>query len=362
MTSRSHVALPVLGALLIVAAIAVPGAQPVALPVALIAQAPAVGPSAGWTAPKTPWGEPDIEGRWPVMHMMGTPLQRAEAQGTKASYTDEEMAARLKQAAGRGNRYQEAIDAGNFGAALQAGVTDPGTPQRQTSLIMDPPNGRLPELTAEGTRQGTLMKSSWTAFQGEEIAWDAPEDFDTWDRCITRGMPASMFPFRYNGGMEIFQSPGYVVLSLEMIHEDRIIPTDGRAVLSGAFKTWMGEARGHWEGNTLVVETTNFNGRTASVNFGIQGAPAGNRIPTSPQMKIVERFTRVSDDTMTYEITTTDPVVYTQPWTARFPLKLTPDYQWWEYACHEGNRTIRDFITSSRAERAAQAAPSRTRP
>jgi len=309
-----------------------------------------------WTPPRTPWGEPDLQGRWPVTHLMGTPLQRDEALGTKAFYTDEELAARQKQVLARDKRYKEAVSSGNFGAALTTGTTDTGTPQRQTSLIVDPPNGRLPDLTAEGKRLSALMKSSWSVSDDEDIVWDAPEDFDTWDRCITRGMPASMFPFRYNGGMDIYQSPGYVVLSLEMVHEDRIIPTDGRTPLPASFKHWMGEPRGHWEGDTLVVETTNFNGRTASVNFGILGAPPGNRIPTSQEMKIVERFTRMSADTISYEITTTDPVVYTAPWTAQFPLKLTPDYEWWEYACHEGNRTIRDFINASRAERAYRAA------
>jgi len=326
------------------------------VPLALTGQSPSDDRASGWSAPRTPWGEPDLEGRWPVTHLMGTPLQRDEALGTKAFYTDQEMAARLTQLAGRGNAYKDAITTGNFGAALRTGVTDPGTPQRQTSLIVDPPNGRLPALTPEGTRLSALMKSSWATSPDEDIAWDAPEDFDTWDRCITRGLPASMFPFRYNGGMEIFQSPGYVVLSLEMVHEDRIIPTDGRTALPATFRNWMGESRGRWEGDTLVVETSNFNGRTASVNFGILGAPAGNRIPTSPRMTMVERFTRVGPDTIDYEITTTDPVVYTRPWTARFPLKLTPDYEWWEYACHEGNRTIRDFINASRAERAYRAA------
>jgi hypothetical protein len=328
----------------------------VMVPIAVTGQAPADTRAGGWTAPKTPWGEPDLEGRWPVTHLMGTPLQRDEALGPKAFWTDEEMAARLKQAAGRGNAYRDAIESGNFGSALRTGVTDPGTPQRQTSLIVDPPNGRLPELTAEGQRLSARMKSSWAVSAEEDVVHDAPEDFDTWDRCITRGMPASMFPFRYNGGMDIYQSPGYVVLSLEMVHEDRIIPTDGRRALPAVFRNWMGESRGRWEGNTLVIETGNFNGRTASVNFGILGAPPGNRIPTSGQMRIVERLTRVSPDTITYEITTTDPVVYTQPWTARFPLKLTPEYEWWEYACHEGNRTIRDFISASRAERAYRAA------
>ena len=348
MTSRSAAMLRTLaGALACAAAL---------VPIAVVGQAPADSHAGGWTAPKTPWGEPDLEGRWPVTHLMGTPLQRDEALGAKAFWTEEEMAARLKQAAGRGNAYRDAISTGNFGAALRTGVTDPGTPQRQTSLIVDPPNGRLPELTAEGQRLSARMKSTWSLSPDEDQAFDAPEDFDTWDRCITRGMPASMFPFRYNGGMDIYQSPGYVVLSLEMVHEDRIIPTDGRRALPAAFTNWMGDSRGRWEGNTLVIETGNFNGRTASVNFGILGAPAGNRIPTSPNMRIVERLTRISPDTITYEITTTDPVVYTSPWTARFPLKLTPDYEWWEYACHEGNRTIRDFINVSRAERAYRAA------
>jgi hypothetical protein len=165
-----------------------------------------------------------------------------------------------------------------------------------------------------------------------------------------------MFPFRYNNGMEIIQTPGYVILNLEMIHEARIIPVDGRPQVSSGIRQWLGESRGRWEGpNTLVIETANFKGGGSMVNYGTPGAPAGNRIPTSDQMRITERITRTGPGMIEYEITTEDPVILTRPWTARFPLRDEPDYEWWEYACHEGNRTIRDFITSSRAEREAAA-------
>jgi hypothetical protein len=185
--------------------------------------------------------------------------------------------------------------------------------------------------------------------------WDAPEDFDVWDRCITRGLPASMGPYRYNNGMEIIQAPGYVVLNLEMIHEARMIPVDGRAKVSPAIKQWLGESRGRWEGNTLVIETTNFKAGASMTNIGVAGSPQGNRIPTSEQMTITERITRLNNDDILYEITTEDPTILTKPWTARFPLKNDPSYEWWEYACHEGNTAIPNFITSSRAERAEAA-------
>jgi hypothetical protein len=264
------------------------------------------------------------------------------------------MAAYEKQQAG-GDRFAAALESGDLKTAL-GGTTDPTTPQRQTSLIMDPPDGRLPPLTAEGNRRMLQMKSSWSWFNGEELVWDAPEDFDVWDRCITRGMPASMGPYRYNNGMEIVQAPGYVVLNLEMIHEARIIPVDGRPGVSPNIKQWMGESRGRWQGNTLIIETTNFKPGASMTNIGVAGSPAGNRIPTSDQMKITERITRLNDDHILYEITTEDPVIMTRPWTARFPLKNDPSYKWWEYACHEGNTAVPNFITSSRAERAAAAA------
>jgi hypothetical protein len=319
----------------------------------------------GWVAPKTPWGDPDIQGMWPISYVGSVPLERCAGFGgrgragappcdpNKAFLTEQEYAERMKAAGLQVDRHAQAIAAGNFGQALQSGVVDPTVPQRQTSLIVDPPNGRLPEMTAEGKRLSALMKSSW-ALPGETQTWDSYLDFDTWDRCITRGMPASMFPFRYNNGVEITQTQGYVILNMEMIHETRIIPVDGRPRLSPAITQWLGESRGRWDGNTLVVETTNFKAGASMTNIGVAGSPAGNRVPTSEQMKITERITRMNDDTLLYEITTEDPVVLTRPWTARFPLKLQPAYQWWEYGCHEGNRTIGDYINASRAERAKQ--------
>jgi hypothetical protein len=163
-----------------------------------------------------------------------------------------------------------------------------------------------------------------------------------------------MMPYRYNNGVRIVQVPGYVILDLEMVHKTRIVPVDGRPALSPAIKQWMGESRGHWEGNTLVIETTNFKPGPSATNIGVMGSPPGNRFPVSEQMKITERITRLNDDFLLYEIKTEDPVVLTRPWTARYPLKLDPSYEWWEYACHEGNRTIGDYINSSRAERARQ--------
>jgi hypothetical protein len=226
---------------------------------------------------------------------------------------------------------------------------------------MDPPDGRLPALTPEGTRRMLQMRSSWEWYDGElaseALVWDTPEDFDVWDRCITRGLPASMFPYRYNNGMQIIQAPGYVILNLEMIHEARIIPVDGRPGVSPVITQWMGESRGRWEGpNTLVIETTNLKGGGSMTNYGTPGAPAGNRIPTSDQRKVTERITRTGPGMIEYEITTEDPVVMTRPWTARFPLRDEPSYEWWEYACHEGNTAVPNFITSSRAERAAKKA------
>src|ERR1043166_157996 len=319
----------------------------------------------GWVHPKTSWGDPDLQGMWPISFVGSVPLERCAGGGgrggnnappcdpNKAFLTEAEYEARLKAAGLQVDRHAQAIAEGNFGRALHSGVTDPTFPQRQTSLSVDPPNGRLPEMTPEGKRLSALMKSSW-ALPGETQTWDSYLDFDTWDRCITRGMPSSMFPFRYNNGIEIMQVPGYVILDMEMIHEARIVPVDGRPPLSPAIKQWMGESRGHWEGNTLVIVTTNYKPGASATNIGVAGSPQGNRFPVSDQMKTTERFTRLNDDLMLYEIKTEDPVILTRSWTARYPLKNDLTYDWWESACHEGNRTIGDYIRTSRAERAAK--------
>jgi hypothetical protein len=311
----------------------------------------------GWVHPKTPWGEPDITATLNMMQAAGVPLERcAGGRGpcdpNKVWRTEAELKQAIDAAAGRGDRGRQLIAEGNFGAALLQGVTDPATPQRQTTLIMDPPNGQLPALTPEGKKRALQMRSGWS-LPGESPSYDGPGDFDSWDRCTTRGMPSSMMPYRYNGGFRIWQSPGVVVFELEMIHDARVIYTDGRSHPSSVTKGYMGDAKGHWEGNTLVVETTNYKGGHAPmINLAVVGSPPGNRFPQSDQMKTTERIARLNNDMWLYEIKTEDPVILTGPFTVRYPMKNDPTYEWWEYACHEGNSIIPNYTNTSRHERA----------
>jgi hypothetical protein len=160
-------------------------------------------------------------------------------------------------------------------------------------------------------------------------------------------------PYRYNGGFRIWQSPGVVVFDLEMIHDARVIFTDGRPPLPSAHRQYMGDSRGRWEGNTLVVETTNYKGGLAPmINLAVVGSPAANRFPQSDEMKTTERITRLNDDLWLYEIKTEDPVILTRPFTVRYAMRNDPKYEWWEYACHEGNQIVPNYVTTSRYERA----------
>src|ERR1700733_4189587 len=320
----------------------------------------------GWKQAKTPWGDPDLQGIWPISYVGTVPLQRcvggfgprrADAPPCdphKVFLTATEFDALQERAAKQTDRVQEDVKNGEAARIFRDGVMDNFTPQRQTSLIMDPPDGKLPEMTPEGKRLSALMKSSWP-LPGEKLAFDSYTDFDSWDRCITRGLPASMFPFRYNNGLQIVQTPGYVVLRMEMIHEARIVKLNGPPV-SPNIKEWLGVSNGHWEGNTLVVETTNFKPGASATNTGVGGSPAGNRFPISDQMKMTERFTRLNNDFLIYTVTVEDPVVLTRSWTARFPLKLDNGFQILEYACTEDNNMIPHWISTSRAERAQEAA------
>jgi hypothetical protein len=287
-----------------------------------------------YVPPKTPWGDPDIQGMWPSGGMTGVPLERPESVGDRTELTDEEF-----------SRREKAVEAQRTGSFVIGAWGEPGKAQRQTSLIVEPRNGRLPHLTPEGERRSRLLKSSW-----QTIWFDNVSDFDTWDRCITRGLLPSMLPAQYSNGIQIHQSPGYVVIRNEMIHENRIIPLDGRPHVGGKIRSYMGDSKGYWEGNTLVVETTNFNGRTAATNPGTSGSPQENNIPTSEQMTIVERLTRIDHDTIQYEATVNDPVVFTAPYKVSYPLKYEPDYQLFEYSCHDGNYALRNLITGSQAE------------
>ncbi len=302
---------------------------------------------ADYKAKTTPWGEPDLRGGWPIDHLNGrTPLERDPAQGNRAFLTEEEFAQRDEAVQQLAQRYDNEEKTGTMGIGHWAEVA---SANRRTSWIIDPPNGRLPAYTAEGQKLSDAMRSTWAA--GQPFDWT--DDFDSWDRCITRGLPASMFPFMYNNGMRIFQSPGLVALQMEMVHETRLIPTDGRAGIPSQIENWLGESRGHWEnGNTLVVTTTNLRPGPSATNIGTTGSPRENDTPISAQATITERFTMTSEDTIVYEVTLNDPVVFTAPWTARLDWQRDDDFGIFEYACHEGNVQIRNYITASRAERA----------
>jgi hypothetical protein len=328
-----------------------------------------------WEHPTTPWGEPDIGATLDMMQASRLPLERcadsyaarllptflfgarSSAQWQtpcdvrKAWLTEDEYGARMEAWRDGVDVSRQALTEGNLGLSLRTGTIDPNMPQRQTSLIVDPPEGLLPALTAEGKRRALQMGSSW-ALPGENQTYDAVTDFDSWDRCITRGMPSSMMPYRYNGGLKIVQAPGFVILQLEMIHEARVIPTDGRARLSPVIAQYLGESRGHWEGSTLVVETTNYKEGPPMINLAVPGSPPGNRFPYSDHMKTTERIVRLNDDWWLYEIKTEDPVVLTRPFTVRYPMRNDPAYFMPEYACHESNTIVRNYVETNRYERA----------
>jgi hypothetical protein len=303
-----------------------------------------------YTPPRTPWGDPDLQGLWPGTAMMGVPLERPAQFGDKLLLSEEEFAARAAQA-----ERQAAADNAEFvtpptAAAIITGAGsgppghwgERGRPQRQTSLVVDPPNGRIPPMTAEGAQRTAAIPASLYFDNSGGGVFNGPEDLSVYDRCITRGVIGSMVAVGYNAGNQIVQSPGWVAVRNEMIHEVRMIPLDGRPHTPAAVRGYMGDSRGRWDGATLVVDTTNFNGKT-----GI-GAN-GRAVYHSDALHVVERFTRTDPDTIQYEATIEDPKTWTRPFTIAFPLKRDPGYGMFEYACHEGNYGLRNILSAARA-------------
>lgn len=299
--------------------------------------------AAEYTPPKTAWGEPDFRGMWPINHLISVPLVRKPEYGDRREMTDEEFAKAEGATKARDERFQ--------GGAIPA-ADAAGRQMRLTSLIVDPPNGQFPTLTEYGKKLQEQMRGS---YRTDQTVFDKIDDFSSWDRCITRGMPVSMEPRNYNNGIRIYQSPGYVVIALEMAHEARIIPTKPTAALAPQIKQWLGESRGHWEGNTLVVETTNFGHgmSTGMTSSGVPGSPPAKLYPSTDNMKIVERFTRTAADRIDFEMTIIDPeVLAPKSFKVAYPMFLDNDYDMYEYACHEGNTAVRNYIETSRYERA----------
>jgi hypothetical protein len=294
-------------------------------------------PERAWTQ-RTAWGDPDVQGEWTAEGEYGVPFERPQQFGTRQFLTDEEYAKRLEDVRLRDERDLAPVD------VLSGKVDSPNAPiphwreydttSRRTSLVIDPQNGRLPPRTAQARpvpvqRCGSLQR-------GEPC--DTYEDYGLGVRCIVHGggFPDAMFPAVYNANFRITQAPGIVAITYELIHDTRIIPIDAspRAPLSPAIRLYMGDARGRWEGATLVVETTNLKANTRG---------------SSPGLRLVERFTRSGRDTIEYRVTFIDPATWTAPWTAALDLKARPDdLGVFEYACHEGNHGMRYMLGASR--------------
>jgi len=303
-----------------------------------------------WAPPKTAWGDPDLQGTWTSDDSIGVPLQRPATIGERLVATDAEIAQREVNITRQSQADEQEFAAPN----ARAGTGPPGhwgerarRPSKQTSLIVDPPDGRIPALTAEGQKkQAEAAAARIGAGVGGRPAasW---EDFTYYIRCITRGVTGSIFPVIYGNGAQIVQSPGYVTILHEMVHEARIIPLDGRPHAGPNIRTYMGDSRGHWEGNTLVIETTNFLADKTGIGLN------GGGTPTSDALRLVERYSRTDANTIDYEVTIDDPKTYTRPWKVAFPITQEPGYSLFEYACHEGNYAMVDMLSGARAEEKA---------
>jgi hypothetical protein len=300
--------------------------------------------SSSWKAPRTPWGDPDLEGMW--TNATATPLERPKELEGKRVLTDEELVERDRKVA-QENSTDNTPRAGDPGSHNEF-WRERGKLGKRTSLLVDPPDGKLPALTQEEQKaQRQLAEARKTS------PADGPESRNLFERCITRGLPGAMMGDFYNHNYHILQTPGYVVISVEMIHDARIIPLDGRPHMGQQIRWWLGDSRGRWEGNTLIVETTNFNNISDRTINGMLGAIV---FGTSPTGRVIERFTRLDADTIDYQVTVDDPATFTQPWTAAIPMtKLQGTL--FEFACHEGNYGMVGILAGARAEeKAAEAA------
>ena len=318
----------------------------IALPVCLIVLLPAL--AAGQAAPRTAWGAPDLQGVYDFG--TATPFQRPAELAGRAEFTDEEAAV------------QEQINEAQFAEGVNTeNLTPPNynnfwfdngsgiLPTRQSSLIVDPPDGRLPAVTPQQERKAAaeLAAGGLPArmhFGG--VGVDGPEDRGLGERCLlgfNSGPP--VMPSAYNNYLQVFQTPDYVVILTEMVHEVRIVPLDGREHLSRRIPQWLGDGRGHWDGDTLVIETENFR-PDRGMSMG------GSAVGPSDRMQLTERLTRVDAGTLLYEYTYDDAEVYTSTFSVSIPLRRT-DNAVFEYACHEGNYGLMNILEGARAEEAA---------
>ena len=317
-------------------------------PVPVAGQVPTAGAETGKS--RTSWGDPDLQGVWDFRTL--TPLERPDELAGKEVFTAEEaaefVAARLSEIQARDDTVPDDI-VGNYNQFwFDRGTTVVGT--RRTSRIVDPADGRLPPLTPEAERRATSPEARRVTQAGRGIlppvSW---EDLSPGSRCIHHGKAGPPInPGAYNNNIQLFQTPGYVAILNEQIHSVRVIPLDGRPHLGSGIRQWLGDSRGRWEDKTLVVETTNFNGKYAQV-----GRPT---LTSSEHQSVIERFTRVDAGTLLYEYTVTDPATWAESWTAQVTMNKSQDLLY-EYACHEGNYSMSVRLAGARAmEREAAAA------
>ena len=289
---------------------------------------------------RTPWGDPDIQGLFTTDDELGVPFERPEQFAGRDAVSDKEFADRQTQAVRQAEADAEEFVAPRTGGRGGDGTGPPahwlerGKPSRRTSIIIDPLDGRIPYVSDEARKRNAVAVNARTS---GNRPYDGPQALDLYDRCITRGLPHVIFPTIYNNTSQIVQGPGFVAIRYEMIHDARVIPLDNRPQLSSTIRQYFGDSRGHWEGDTLVVEVTNF--PTNLVNY--RGAGGG--------LHLIERFRRVDAKTVRYEVTVSDPSTFSRPWTAMLNLKTSSQPDVFEYACHEGNYAMRNILSGARA-------------
>jgi len=318
-------------------------ASAVLLTAALLqAQAPASHErSSSYSAPRTPWGDPDLQGTYTNSNESGTPMARpAEFAGKRPQdVTPEEVARLAKERAARIEKTAETIggtEENNTGAGPTHWYENYNPKNSRPWMVLDAPDYQVPPTTQEAKDRAAALRAARGGGDGYFVGpFRGPEDFVPYVRCITRGVPGSMMPAIYGNSYDITQSPGFVAIRYEMVHETRVIPLDNRPPVNGAVKSYMGDARGHWEGDTLVVVTTNY-------------LEAGTYGGASSALTTTERFKPTGPNTVDWSIRFDDPHTWTRPWS--FGMQLTRDLQSqvFEYACHEGNEGMRNMLTAAR--------------
>jgi hypothetical protein len=292
-----------------------------------------------WTQPRTSWGDPDLEGVWTSDNNFSIPLERPAAVADKEFLDGKDYEDALKS---RSRLIDAVADGGDVGAGPSHWYENLAAKSRRSSLINDPRDGRLPALTAEARTRAAAEQAARKG-RGPSDSWT---DRSLWDRCITVGLPAVMFPTGYNNNVQILQAPGLVTITHEMMHDTRVIPLDGRPHLSPKIREYMGDSRAHWEGTMLVVDVTNFHPNDTTTIHPF----APTRLAREGA-HLTERYIRTGPDAMRYEVTVDDPHTFERPWTA--VLDLAPQKEMYEYACHEGNRGLENILRAARLDDAA---------